>query len=120
MALAFAQLNKQNLNLSVYYDNNYSFTPSAPMEAAFSTDSVVFQTALSVFENEWVFKNMRIYPIVANDNYKEESEKNKNYLSLKEALDKGVDKAVIVEFIHLIVSYFAALMRDFCYAKYHA
>ncbi|PCJ67677.1 MAG: hypothetical protein COA58_00645 [Bacteroidetes bacterium] len=87
VALAFAQLNAENLNLSIYFDNSFSLSAAAPLNYSVE-DFRALKDSITVFENEWVYKNMRIYPIVANDSYKAESEKNMNYQSLKEALEK--------------------------------
>lgn len=82
-----AQLNKENLNLSFYQDNSvtlnsytYSASPTAAMQVAY--DSIVKLVDI------WEYKNMRVYPIVGNDKYQDESKVKNNYVSLKEALEK--------------------------------
>ena len=86
----FAQLNVQNLNLSVYYQNNYSLSATSAAAPMSVEVFQAFQDSIQVFENEWVYKNMRIYPIVANEEYQSESAKNTNYLSLQQAFKKEV------------------------------
>ena len=84
---SMAQLNKENLNLSFYRDNavnltSYSYTSSPTMAVQVAYDSIVKLMDL------WEYKNMRIYPIVGNEVYSEESKVKNNYVSLKEALEK--------------------------------
>jgi hypothetical protein len=48
---------------------------------------------LSTFEKEWTFGNLRIYPIMANEVYKEKSKVSSNYISLQQALQK---KSIVI------------------------
>ena len=76
IVLLYAQFDVTNLNLSIYRANNYSLAPSAAAPLTVVQFNAL-QDSITLFEDEWVYENMRIYPIVANEVYQEKS-KEKN------------------------------------------